>query len=405
MVKGLMSKVGIVVIIGAMVAVLIGGIALSTYRPGWELSTELVAFRCNNCPEPVGGERVPGSSGYWHWDKPKSVIRTYEPTANIEWDPDHPEYGIPNVKATVGDVREEYPKMPYEPLESHYGNFTYVVEYHEYLFDVEMRTIADVNPGGGTFTQVWIHETSMPYEAKRNAGVTTGEKIGKPFDGGVYVRFSNLPWGMPDYGPVPENYTFNGYWLGIMNAKVEDHRKGVCDPTIQISHKGWWRNVESRGSQLNMYEDDGRLATSYAEVPWDITKTLDPDIENVVIVYLPFELMAGAWEKYDPYGGSPPLTGSIVEMKPVDVYLDYTVRMECLVVKEYEFRDPGTSPNPSPIGVPGDYVPYSAYSFWEKYGLWIVIGLIAGALFLLALAMFGGIGIFAMVTRFLPIRL
>jgi hypothetical protein len=202
-------------------------------------------------------------------------------------------------------VREPTGKFPYAPLENKAGNFTYVTEYHEYLFDVQLRTIASVKgetgvtpwPGGST-TMIWTHETSATYQWVTNAGAG-GDKIGKNVAGSVFIRFSTLPWGLLDYGEAPENYVFNGYWLGIMNAKIENFDYGIATKDIEITDKGWVRNVESIGSQLNMYKDDGTYAAAYTEIPWDTNKILDPDIKNVVIVEVPFDLMAGAYAKYD----------------------------------------------------------------------------------------------------------
>ena len=383
-------KYGIVIIILALITLVVfGGFHLSTYRPGWEISTELIAFQCDNPSAPLEG-----------FEPESPYIETFSPTANIQWDQDFPEYGLPDVKATVSDVREEFKKMPYETLEQHYEGYTYVIDYHEYLFDVQIRTIADVEPGERTNgiigSQSWRHETGMPYQSINNAMETWGEKIGKSFEGGVYARFSCLPWGIPDYGELGENYVFKGYWLGVMNAKVESHSCGIATPDIEVDHKGWVRNVESVGSQLNMYKDDGELVTAYNAISWDATKILDPDIQNVVIVYLPFNIMAGASTLYDALGGIPPLVGEISDCKPVDYYLTYTVRMESLVVKEYEFRDPGLPPRPSPIDPPVDYVQIRGAGFWEKYLLWIIIALIIAVLLFIGLVMLGGVGIYSM---------
>jgi len=313
---------------------------------------------------------------------------------------DDPRYGLPDVQAYISDVREETPKMPYQALEQNYEKFKYVVEYHEYLFDVQVRTVATVittnaksgdpqipDKYGGL---VFVHETAMPYTMCGNFLGHRGSWTGSNFDGGVYARFSCLPWGIPDFGPTPENYSFNGYWLGIMNAKVETFTSGVATPDIEITHKGWARNIASIGSQLNMYQD-GSYTIAYSEIPWDIGKVLDPDIKNVVIVYLPFDLLAGAWEKYDQTYNW--YEGSIIECKPVDYYLTYTIRMECLVIREYEFRDPSTSPNPSPIEKPSDYVPFTPYTLWEKYGFWIIIIIVIVIAGLVFFAWISGLGI------------
>src|SRR4030042_1151883 len=126
--------------------------------------------------------------------------RTYPPTANIQDDFDEATWGLQDIKAPLG------------------ANY-------------------------------WEHETSLPASWACFWG-QGGTSIGKAFDGGVFARFSCLPWGMLDYGPI-ENYTFNGYYLGVMNAKIESHTWGkVAD--IETTYKEWVRNVEAVGSPLNM---------------------------------------------------------------------------------------------------------------------------------------------------------
>jgi len=365
----LKSKAGLAIIALSVVVLLAAaGLPLNTYRPGWEISTELVAMQLN----------IPSGA----------IVKTYPPTANIQDDFDQATWGLPDIKATAGDVRELQPPMPYEPLQRDLGKFKYVVTYHEYAFDVQIRTLASAqinndNPDRNNAplgTLYWEHETSLPasYACFYGQG---GTSIGRAFDGGVFARFSCLPWGILDYGPVPENYTFNGYYLGVMNAKIESYAWGkVAD--IESTAKEWVRNVESVGSPLNMYSDDGTYARKYTEVPWDPTKVFDPDIKSVVIVYVPFNLEAGAYHYYSVNNYC--YNGAITELKPVDVFLTYTIRMETLVVKQFEQRDPGAPPNPSPIENPEDYVAYNGVSFWDQYGFAIIVIVIFGVILFFA---------------------
>ncbi len=377
--KIIKSKVGVLIIgISILILIVVAGLPLNTYRAGWELGTELVAMQ----------NKIPSGA----------MLETYPPTANLQDDFDQANWGLPDIKATVSDVRELSPPMPYAPLEKDLNKFKYVVEYHEYAFDVQIRTIAGVrinneNPDRNNAplrTHYWEHETSAPYSWACFWGVG-GTSIGKNFDGGVFARFSCLPWGILDYGPVPKNYTFNGYYLGIMNAKIEDSVAGIATEDIgkvDINNKGWVRNIESTGSQLNMYQDDGTYARAYTSISWDMNKVFDPDIKNVVIVYLPFDLMAGSYEYYDVNAYAH--NGAITEFKPVDYFLTYTVRMETLIVKEYEARDPATPPNPSPIQKPNDFVPFTAQTFWDKYGFAIIIIAIIGIILLGLAIVIGG---------------
>lgn len=380
------SKLTVILIICLVVVLFFGvpNLPFSTYHPGWEIRTELVAFEVNG--EVTNNPPYVGTYGDWMGPGQERSVYKFQSGSNLQWDFDDAGYGMPDIKATISDVREETPKFPYAPLQNDVDDFRYVTEYHEYLFDIQVRTIADMQGQDGQArglktTKIWTHETSMPHQWVDNYG-SGGGKIGKAFSGGVYARFATLPWGTLDYGPIPEGYEFNGYWLGVMNAKVQDTVYGVATPDIEITDKGWVRNIESIGSQLNMYKDDGTYVKGYASVPWTPDKILDPDISAVVIIFVPFDLMAGAWAKYDQwaYGWD----GGIVECKPIDYYLTYTVRMECLVTKEYEARDPATSPNPSPIETPTDYVPYTPWSWWDKYGTYIIIGAIVVVILMIA---------------------
>ena len=368
-------KAGIIIIIlVAMLFVFAQGYHLSTYRPGWELSSQLVALECNNAPE--------------------GKVRYSVEASNIQCDFDNATWGLPDIKATISDVREEYPKMPYKTLEQDFSDFKYVIDYHEYLFDIQVRTIANVQGYTVLTENVWIHETAAPHNWKHITG-GGGIAIGKDFDGGVYARFSCLPYGVLDYGPIPENYQFNGYWLGIMNAKVEAFAWGDVATNLPETYAGWVRNVESVGSQVNMFYDDGEYAQAFAEIPWDADKILDPDIKNTVIVYLPFNMLAGAYENYNP--SSLLFYGNIDDIKPIDVWLTYTIRMETLVVKEFEYRDPATPPNPSPIESPEDYVTANlpgGINWWLVAIIVIII-----LLLLIFLGVFVGIPIISIIFR------
>jgi len=227
----LRGKYGIMIIIAATLLIMlaVNELPLSTYRSQWEITAEAVAIGVNGevtNPPPIEYKPI---DPLFPW----SAVYKFSPSSNLQYDFDNPEFGMPDIKATVGDIREEMPKFPYAPLENNVGDFKYITEYHEYLFDVQIRTIAGVK-GSGTS---WLTETSMPYEGRDNLG-PYGSRVGKPFDGDVYVRFVTSPWGFPDFGPAPENYVFNGYWLGVMNAKIENWQYGKVVQEIEEVHKG-----------------------------------------------------------------------------------------------------------------------------------------------------------------------
>jgi hypothetical protein len=399
---------GVLIIILAVLVVLVfaDGQVFSTYRTQWEVTAEVVAFdvagEVTNPPptvnppptsppttEPSPGEWVPPGG----WEREPGVpgrftVYRFPVSSSIQYDFDNSQYGMPDIKVVVGDIREEKSKFPYAPLENKMGNFTYITEYHEYLFDVQIGTVAGVTKSG----DVWLTETAMPYERYDSLLGGSGDRIGKPFDGKVYIRFVTSPWGMPDFGLGPENYTFNGYWLGIMNSKCEDCEYGQAVENIEEVHKGWVRAVMPKGEPLNMMQDDGKYALPYNKVPWDSSKILDPDIKSNVVLEIPINMLAGAFDRYDFW------KSAIIEVRPIDYSLTYTIRMECLVTREYEFRDPATPANPSPIEKRVDWVPTSAATFWDRYGMWIIIGAII-LIIIMILAAWLGLPVWFMMMR------
>jgi len=318
-------------------------------------------------------------------------IYKFEPESSLTWDFDNAETGMPDIRATVSDIREEKNATVYEPLEKEEGNFTFITKYHEYILDVQIRTVADmkmiedVNVG-----PEWYHETSMPYSWKSNLW-SGADHIGKNIAGSLFIRFSVLPWGTYDYGPLPPGYQFDRYWLGVMNAKVEGvPSRGEAEQTIpskSVTYLGDARDIATDGTPLNMKKDDGTYANQYASIPWDSEKVLDPDIQSTVIVELPFDLLAGAWMQYDPSYFT--YFGGIIQAKAIDYYIQYKVRIECLVRAKLEFRDPATPENPSTLDTPSDYVPYHAPSFIEEYGFWIIVGAIIFVILLIILILLG----------------
>jgi hypothetical protein len=367
MIGFLRGRFGFFIIVLAFLLLMLGAQAgvFTVYKPGWEINAELV-----------------GSFIGLH-EQDRSYYK-FISRSTIEFDVDEPDYGQPNIRATVSDIRESTPKWPYAPLENEYGNFKYVTEYHEYLFDLQIRTVAGVKNVPGWTTR-WLTETALPAEYIDLLG-PIGDRIGKAFEGSILVRFVCSPWGFPDTAPPADNYTFNGYWLGVMNAKVEDYDNGTVVDLDQ-TYNGWVRDIQSVGGTLNMFQDDGTFSEDYIEVPWDKTKVLDPDIKSSVIVELPINLLAGAHTVSNPWYSL--LPGAWSEVKPIDVWVTYTVRMECLVTKEYEFRDPGTPPNPSPIEPPQDWVPSNQPSWLDQWGVWLIIGAIAFVVLAIVLTWLG----------------
>ena len=407
----LKTRFGILIIGAAIIALLLfGGFTQTTfYRPGWEIKSEIVAMDYKG--RIFGPEVSPDTSDGqdWPWG-PGTDRNVFDVYGSSMWrfDYDVEAYGLPDIEVMISDVRKKEGIWPYADLEQVFDEYLYVVSYTEYLFDVQIRTVADANQYQTTGGEghCWQHETSCPYEYHKNFG-SGGDKIGEPYEGCAYLRFVVHPWGLPDFTPAPENYTFQSYWAGVMNMKLEGREWGKVetsgDTVANENHAGYVRGLPSDGSQLNMYQDDGSFARAYSEVPWDINKVLDPDIKSSIVVQLPFEILAGAYEDFSWVGCSG--LGAINHLFPVDYWVTATIRVETFIVKEYYGgRDPQGPVNPSPIQPPEDYFPVHIPGFWERYWLpiLIIIGIIA--IFIIGMIFLGGAGFWAFLFGFLRIK-
>lgn len=390
-----------------------GANQFAVYRPGWEITADLVAFQCKNV-------NIDTSKIDYNHDGIIDVKDKYlslknpgllpmEPNSNIEVNPDSHTYGVPELKATVTNIRAETSLTQFNaPLSQNTGNYKYIIDYHRYLFDVQIVTNAHAvmnnnNPERGQApgpTYYWEHETAetISWATDNNKG---GSCIGKDFEGGLYARFACIPWGIIDQGPIPENYTFTGYWLGVMETVVQDERYNTVqgDPDDRdpaFGHQGFVRSIQSKEGPLNMFKDDGTYAAGLAEVPWEAAKILSPDIKSTVVIFLPFDIMAGAYSEFD--GTACDNWGAITKILPVNYWLQYTVRVGCFVVKEYQAADPVISPDPNHVQPPESYVPYAVPTWWDQYGLIIIIVAVVIILGLIVLSLFFNIGLIAILT-------
>jgi len=324
---------------------------VKTTAPGWELYTEIVGIQYGD-------------------------VKNYADVIDWQIDVDEGGWGLPDIKVRISDVREQMPKLPYATTEYKVKNFTYTLNYHEYIFDVQIRTVANLKDVGD---YCFEHETRMPFNwhsktlSGTNKDAQGDAKIGVNFVGGTFVRFSCSPWVGFDQGQAPgSQYVFNTYWLGVMNAKVEKTSVSKCVEDLPENWAGWVRGIEPVGGQLTMFEDSGVFGETYGSIPWDTTKVLSDRINSKVVMYLPFDIMAGAYEKWS--GDMDLGRGAIAEAKPIDYALTYTVRIEAVVVKEWEARNPAISPNPSPVEPPKDYVPHTELSWLEEN--WFTVAII-----------------------------
>jgi len=279
-----------------------------------------------------------------------------------------------------------------------FGNYTYVVERTDYEFDVTVKTVADVTLHDAE-THDWWHETGMPYEWQ-GFGTQGGTHIGLDFKGGVYVRFACKPWltMLMQPGPnAPANSRFMRYWFGVMDTYITKASYGYCDRNYNQNPPtfvGMWAGIASENSHPPMTRDDGTYVTPYAIVPWDTNKVLDQDIANAVVVYLPFDLLAGAVEKW--HGGTLGSNSYIEDVKKADVYVTYTVLVQGMVIKEFAASPPQPGESP-PIKAPNDAVRVSVPSWWDQYGTIIIIAIIVVAIVLIAFAWIVGPGILLIV--------
>ncbi len=383
--KGLLrGRIGVYLIIATIVILFLlagtHGLNFDTYPSGWEIKAEVVGVGLTGLSQ----GSPPAPSVYVHVGDTGEWVKPYDRTARAQWDFDDPWYGYPDVLVETGNIREEISPSGYgsSPSEYNLDKFKYVIQYHEYLFDVNIRTVASVRVDpNGDHPGYWDHETSMPHSWANSLG-SGGDKVGKEIFGNVYVRFANIPWDL-NYTNAPAGYVAvsNGYWLGVMDSTLETKQGGKVDSAYQLQENfgGAAQGVASGNSRFTMSADDGTFIKSYGNIAQgDQNKILSPNIKNTVIVQLSYGLLAGADDAYDAgaynlnWGGG--TFGMITDVKPIDYFIQYTVRMECVVIKEYMQRDPALSPNQAPVQKPLDYVSGNVPSWWDQWGLWIIIG-------------------------------
>jgi len=386
----------IIILLVLFILLGVNGLPQNTYRAQWEISTEVVAFDIEGIvTNPPASPLVePGhwiGPGTWEppdgWDHLPGVpgrftVYSFAPSGSVTWDFDQADYGMPDIRGSAGDIRVQEPSSGITNLTLERNGYKYLIDYKEYIFPVQIRTIAGVKIDTSDLRsqtgKTWLTETAMPYEWRNNFG-SGGTRVGLPIKGSVFVRVACLPFGFPNFGPAPSGYVFDDYWLGILSIKSQYSDVGSASfdssgKPLEEVHKGWIRDVPSDGQPLTMWLDDGDLAIPYASVPWSPDRVVDKDIQSSLICEIPFDLKAGAYDTFNAY--QPSLGGQIEEVDPVDHYMTVTVRLECFLVKKYATAEPVTPLNPSDIAAPHDWVGNTQLSFWDKYGMWILIGAI-----------------------------
>lgn len=253
---------------------------------------------------------------------------------------------------------------------------TYQLDYHIYMYDVTVRTRADyaklqVVPIAPYFE----HETSWPFAGDAGLGniVTDPDRQGKPFDGGVYMKFAINPWRGPqaDTTAVPAGYYMSDAWAGVMNTYVFNKEQGQIanqwgeTPMASVDAPIYVKGALDNGAQVPMFEDDGTYGSATQIVNWDPSLNPDTRIQSTVIQYLPVKESAGAYLTRNVIGGA-------TELSPCDVYVKYTLRVDVLQTHEFTLYTGQVVPTLAP---PVDYFSWTR-GFWDQFaddGWWYYI--------------------------------
>jgi hypothetical protein len=357
-------KLFAMILIAALAVVLIGSNFTPVqqsliYTPGWEIYNQICAIQCaagiKSGPAEFTSPREVGGAAYWKFDV------------------DAPNYGEPTIMIETTDLRHTNTagtQIPNEQTVSTKtvtrGNHTYYLDYHIYMFEVTIRTVADrvtIDAGSALFVPMWEHETSWGCQRNNAIVPTSYGHVGKPFQGGVYVKFVIDPWTGEEVHTAPsEDYVSQGAWAGVMNSyiykKVEgqvenQYKEGMPTPNAEapLTARG---NLDN-GYQVNMYIDNGAFSTQAPTVNWDENLSPDSRILSTAVLYLPIQLEAGAYLTKD-------ILGAVWALTPCDAYVKYTVRVDVLQSHDFVLQ---TAYEP-PIGTtPTDYFTW-AKGFWDS---------------------------------------
>jgi hypothetical protein len=333
--------------------------------PGWEIYNQIQAMNFD-------GVGVKSSAN--EFTSPRDI------SASL-WkvDIDDPYAKVPTIMVQTSDIRhvdftgQSIPLT--EPAKERTvtrNNHTYYLDYHIYMFDVTIRTIADKKLLYTTGEcSGWSHETSWTHIYDDGTDlylippISVPEKQGEQFSGGVYVKFAISPWnGVPAVGG-PVNSTIMGAWSGIMNSYVFTKEQGAVANQwgqLQDSSGGahsFVRGGLDNGAQVPMFADDGTYGSQSNRVDWDndVTPTTRP--QSTVILYLPVQEAAGAYLTQNWVGG-------VTDLTPCDVYVKYTLRVDVLTTHDFALQ---VAENPPTLAPPTDYTPWTK-SFWESIADW-----------------------------------
>jgi len=369
-------------IVGVIVLVVSYSSSLSAYtnsivNPGWEIYNQITAMQTD-----AGVKTGPNE-----FQQPHDISGPY-------WkvDEDASNYGFPTIMVQTSDLDhvdfsgQEIPDTETAKVTKTVvrNNHTYLLDYHIYMFDMTIRTIADrIQVQGGSFltTPVWEHETSWGVQSEGTLGTTWTEgKVGKQFVGGIYVKFVISPWRGGTLVSTPENYTINGAWAGVMNSYVFQKDGGQVanqwgeSPTPSLEAPMFQRGGLDNGAQVPMFADDGQYGTPTPKADWDLSATPDTRIASNVVLYLPTQLQAGAYLTRD-------WAGAVNGLTPIDVFIKYTVRVDVLTTHDFILQ---TAVNPPELETPTDFFSW-VLGFWDSPAtqatIWIFVAAIIGLAF------------------------
>jgi hypothetical protein len=337
-------------------AVPLSSVSLSWVSPGWEIYDSVGALRYNS--------QIYSQES--QFTSPHDLLGNY-------WkvDVDDPNYGVPTIEVTVGDIhhvdfsgRDIPSDQPAASLTVTRANHTYYLDDHIYLYTVTIRTIADVVQSGSTVQ----HETLWPYDTiDFFKPMNIHNTIGKKFTGGFYTKFVISPWKGVSYRQPPSpDYVLNESWAGVMNTYVLNLEQGQVKNQYNNGPysgmppdddaKTYISGTISQGNQIPMFTDDGTFGNPAAQVQWGSNLTPDTRILSDVVDYLPVDMGAGAKV-------ATTFVGDLAGLYPCDVYVMYTLRVDVLQTHDFILKTAVSPPTPS---APVDYVGW-AQGFWTSF--------------------------------------
>lgn len=204
---------------------------------------------------------------------------------------------------------------------------TYFLDYHVFLFDFRVRTVADVKATtcirNFLLQEVCVfdHETSATIGCFPTLATICGNN-GKLFDGSSLVAFFVNPW--QGARIAPEDTIRFGQWVGIMQAIIFEAEAGF-DTKVPQDSPGSATAVLAKNAAANMFTVQGEGLPNFQFG----TASLDDDIPQLVLVELPYRLLPGADLTVAPGSGFSALV-------PSNVNVHYIVRMDVLLVTGWQ---------------------------------------------------------------------